>query len=142
MFSYESLPDGDEAEENPKSAHRTQAQQIFDHITYFWNEDDDLDTEIEKMEGMKLFMYLPDAPLLGEQHKKALNWLKDNLPPAMETRDPNPEKKFRANVSIYRHLPGRAAALIEVDHDGTDILPKVMLNGAQIPPTVPDFDET
>ena len=142
MFSYETLADAEELNDNPKTAHQSHARQIFEYITYFWNEDDDLDAEIVQFEDKRIFLFLPDAPLLGDEHNKALSWLKDNLPQAMNTRDANPEKKFRASVLSYRHPASRATALIEVDHDGTNILPKVLLNGIQVPPTVPEYDET
>ena len=140
MFHYGSLPDADEVKDGPKSAHDMHAEQIFDQITYVWNEDDDLTTEITVSEAMKLFLFLPDAPLLRDEHKAALNSLKDKLPPAMRTRDADPDESFIPVVSWYGNPKGCAAALIEVAHDDTDILPKVSLNGVRVTPTVPKFN--
>jgi hypothetical protein len=134
IFNHSSLPTADDS--NNPTAYRALAEQSMVQVTYEWEENEDAGPTLkEKFVDPRLFVFLPQRETWRvKEHNAALEWLEEEIPklivPGEKSNDPKSE------VITYHST---ASHLIEVLHEGTNILPKVMLNGVQQTPPVPGW---
>jgi hypothetical protein len=131
MFHYHSNPAFNSDDSEKDDPYQELMQAALAGITYGWEEGtDEDDNKFPDKSLCRLFIFIPKNSILyATEQGDALNWLVGQLEKLTD---------LKPKVLEYEPEPGFRDGVVEVQHDGVN-LPKVLLNGKQVTPVVPDF---
>jgi hypothetical protein len=130
VLRYATQPDEDTLPENVNDPYADCAEQIVKTISDIWNGiDADGEAYSHKFIDSRGFLFLPEDDMVaGAKHKDAVKGLEESIP-----------KVVGEPVQVTRYQPASDSqgAFISVFHEG-EHLPKVLLQGKQVLPKVPN----